>query len=79
MEWLEERSLDPAQVIYVGNDVNDLDCLKAVGCGVVVQDAHPKVRAVAQLTLEKPGGQGAIREICDLISDHIQMGDRSAG
>jgi len=59
--------MDIAQIVYVGNDVNDLDCLCAVGCGVAVGDSHPQVRAVAKIVLSALGGQGAIREIAELI------------
>jgi YrbI family 3-deoxy-D-manno-octulosonate 8-phosphate phosphatase len=55
------------QVAFVGNDVNDLDCLGWVGAPLAVQDAVPKVRAVACWITERPGGYGAVREICDLI------------
>lgn len=40
--WLREHNVDITQTIYVGNDINDLECLQAVGCGVVVADAHPQ-------------------------------------
>lgn len=67
--WLVEQDLDPANVIYVGNDVNDLPCMQQVGCVVVVADARPEVKQLANLVLERPGGQGAVRELCDLILD----------
>ncbi len=38
---LRSLELDPARVVYVGNDVNDLPCLEMVGCAVAVADAHP--------------------------------------
>jgi YrbI family 3-deoxy-D-manno-octulosonate 8-phosphate phosphatase len=65
--WLLERKLDPRQVVYVGNDANDLPCLEMVGFRVAVADAHPSVRQVADLVLDHPGGRGAIRELCDLL------------
>ena len=64
---LAERKVDPAKVVFVGNDINDLECLKAVGCGVAVKDAHEQIFNSAKLILEHNGGQGAVREICDLI------------
>ena len=66
---MQEQGYDPAQVVYVGNDVNDLPCLRLVGCPVAVADAHPAVLAQAALVLAHPGGDGAIREICDLIME----------
>ncbi len=65
--WLAEEKINPQNVIYVGNDINDLECMQQVGCGVVVADAHQEVLHGADILLTKPGGYGAVREICDLI------------
>ena len=70
--WLDELNLDPQKVIYVGNDLNDLVCMKNVGCSIAVANAHPKIFVVADLTIRNSGGDGAIREVCDIIFDHIQ-------
>lgn len=67
LRWVDERGIDLADVAYVGNDVNDLGCLHAVGLPVAVSDAHPDVLAAAQVTLRRPGGRGAVREVCDLL------------
>jgi N-acylneuraminate cytidylyltransferase len=64
---LQERQLNPAHVVYLGNDVNDLSCFPLVGCAVVVADAHPDVISQADLILSHPGGHGAVRELCDRI------------
>ncbi len=66
-QLLQERQLDPAHVVYLGNDVNDLPCFPLVGCAVVVADAHPDVLNQADLILSLPGGHGAVRELCDRI------------
>lgn len=65
--WLERRAIDPASVIYVGNDVNDLGCMQLVGCPIAVADAHPTVLASASLVLPRAGGRGAVRELADAI------------
>jgi N-acetylneuraminate synthase/sialic acid synthase len=62
-----ERGLSLEQIAYVGNDINDSECLKAVGLPIVVHDAWPEVARLARLRTERPGGQGAVREICDLF------------
>jgi len=64
---IQERRLSAAEVVYVGNDVNDLPCFPLVGCAVAVADAHPDVRAKADILLSRHGGQGAVRELCDMI------------
>lgn len=66
-DYLEEKSIDPTQVVYVGNDVNDLPCFPLVGCAVAVADALPDVLRQADLVLSRNGGFGAVREICERI------------
>ena len=61
------EGIDLADVIYVGNDLNDLECFAIVGCPVAVADAVPQVAAAARIVLSKPGGRGAIRELVDKI------------
>jgi 3-deoxy-D-manno-octulosonate 8-phosphate phosphatase (KDO 8-P phosphatase) len=65
---LTEQGLTLAQTAFVGNDINDLPCLSAVGLPVVVADAHPAVVAVARYQTHTPGGYGAVREVCDLLA-----------
>lgn len=65
--WLQERQRDPRQVIYVGNDVNDLECMTYVGYPVAVADAETPALEAARLVLSRPGGGGAVRELVDLI------------
>ncbi|OAR24984.1 transferase [Streptomyces sp. ERV7] len=62
-QWCEEQAVDPARVLYAGNDVNDLPCFSLVGWPVAVADAHDSVRAAARTVTATPGGEGAIREI----------------
>jgi N-acylneuraminate cytidylyltransferase len=70
-ELLDERGISPADVVYVGNDVNDCDCMQLVGWAVAVADAHPEVRRTADLILTSAGGHGAVRELCDRLADHL--------
>lgn len=64
---LTDRGIDPADVAYVGNDINDLGCLLLVGLPIAVADAHRDVMDVVRFVTEAPGGRGAVREVCDLI------------
>jgi YrbI family 3-deoxy-D-manno-octulosonate 8-phosphate phosphatase len=66
-EIAKAEALDLRRMIYVGNDINDLECMRAVGLGVAVADAHPTIRAEAGLILSRRGGRGAVRELADLI------------
>jgi YrbI family 3-deoxy-D-manno-octulosonate 8-phosphate phosphatase len=64
---IEEKGVSKEDVAFVGNDVNDLDCLKYVGLPIVVNDAHPDVIPYALYCTKIVGGKGAVREICDLF------------
>jgi N-acylneuraminate cytidylyltransferase len=66
-EVLEQKSVKAENVIYIGNDVNDLPCFEIAGWSVAVADAYPEVIRAADFVLSKPGGYGALREVCDLI------------
>ena len=55
------------ETAHVGDDLNDLPVLAAVGCPLAVADAIAEVRAAAAWVTEKGGGQGAVRDICDLL------------
>jgi YrbI family 3-deoxy-D-manno-octulosonate 8-phosphate phosphatase len=66
-KMLLERGISPLNVIYCGNDINDLPCFPVVGWAVAVADALPEVARQADFVLNKPGGHGAVRELCDLI------------
>jgi len=64
---LAQRQVDPARVIYVGNDINDLPCFPLVACALAVADAQPAVLRQADIVLSRRGGYGAVRELCDLL------------
>lgn len=51
----------------MGNDVNDIECLKIVGLSSCVKDSHPKVLAVSLFKTKANGGRGAVRKLCDYI------------
>jgi YrbI family 3-deoxy-D-manno-octulosonate 8-phosphate phosphatase len=61
------RGLSPAQIAYVGNDVNDLGCLRWVGLPIAVADAAAAVRAAAVRVTSRCGGRGAVREVSEWI------------
>ena len=64
---LAERGISSENVVYLGNDINDLPCFPLVGLAAAVADSHPLVIEKAQLVLSKNGGYGAVRELCDLL------------
>lgn len=68
----EARGLALSDVVYVGCNPSDLECLQQVGVGIVVADASPRMLAKAEWVLSNRGGQGAVREVTDLILSKIE-------
>lgn len=66
-EYISKSNISSDSVCYVGNDVNDLECLKKVGLPVVPSDAHEEVKKLARIILKNKGGDGAVREFCDMF------------
>ena len=71
---VDSAGLDMSVVGYVGNDINDADCLKAVALPIVVADACDEVLGFARLRTRSPGGKGAVREVCDLVFNARRAG-----
>lgn len=73
LETCKELDIDPANTMFVGNDINDIPAFKTVGIPVAVFDAYPEVSPHVLYRTRKPGGLGAVREVCDLIF-HAKQG-----
>ena len=61
-----------SQVAYIGDDINDLETLKAVGFSATPADGMPEVAAAVDYICRKKGGEGAVREIIEMILDAQQ-------
>jgi 3-deoxy-D-manno-octulosonate 8-phosphate phosphatase (KDO 8-P phosphatase) len=64
---LVDTALAPDEVAYVGDDLIDIPLLRRVGLAVAVADAVEEVKAAAHLVTQRPGGQGAVREVIEFI------------
>ena len=69
-KWLDEHSIDPQRAAYLGNDINDISCMKYVGYPFCPADAHSSVVNYAQV-LSKKGGYGVVRELADLLTKQV--------
>jgi YrbI family 3-deoxy-D-manno-octulosonate 8-phosphate phosphatase len=70
-QLLLERKVDANEVIFLGNDVNDLPCFPLVGWAVVVADGMPEAIRQADFVLARPGGHAAVRELCDMLMEQL--------
>lgn len=65
---IDENNVNKEQVIYIGDDVNDIECLNYVGCAVTVPNANIKVRELDIVSVTSScGGDGAFREVVDAL------------
>ena len=66
-KMLAELGLEPRAMSYAGDDVIDLEVMAMAGLAISVPNGHTSARAAAHWITPRPGGQGAVRDICDLI------------
>ena len=66
-EFAAATGISLQHVAYIGDDVNDLPALSIAGLSVAPANAQPPVKAVAALVLERSGGQGAVRQLVEMI------------
>lgn len=64
---LVDTELTHDEVAYIGDDLIDIPLLRRVGLAVAVADAVDEVKTAAHLITQRPGGQGAVREVIELI------------
>ena len=63
----KKQNIHLKNVCYIGNDINDIECLNAAGLAIAVKNSWPKAIKHADYVTTRLGGDGAVREICELI------------
>lgn len=66
-ELLGTAGINAMQCAYAGDDLPDIGAILHAGLGIAVANAHPVVRQQAIWCTQRSGGQGAVREICDVM------------
>jgi YrbI family 3-deoxy-D-manno-octulosonate 8-phosphate phosphatase len=67
LDYCKSLNIDPLHSAFVGNDINDIEVLKVAGISIGVKDCMPEIEEYLDFKLSRKGGDGAVREICDLI------------
>lgn len=67
IDYCAKMKMDIRKVIYVGNDQNDLEAMKAAGYGIAPKDAHREIRRIAKYILAHKGGAGAVKELAEKL------------
>ena len=77
---LSDLSLSAEEAAYMGDDVNDVDCLRAAGLAFAPADAVPEAKSAADFVTSAKGGGGAVREAAEhIISLNARCEGRSSG
>ncbi|HDH99938.1 MAG: 3-deoxy-D-manno-octulosonate 8-phosphate phosphatase [Candidatus Latescibacterota bacterium] len=66
-DLLRKHGLKDEEVAYIGDDINDIPVMRRVGVPVAVADARPEVKAIAFYVTHAKGGEGAVREVLDMV------------
>ncbi len=66
-DLLAKLKIEPAQAAFVGDDIVDLSIMLRAGFAVAVNDAHELVKQYAHWVTPSNGGQGAVRELCEVV------------
>jgi 3-deoxy-D-manno-octulosonate 8-phosphate phosphatase (KDO 8-P phosphatase) len=83
-EILADAKIDASQVAYIGDDFTDIVIMRRVGLAIATANAREEVKRAAHLVTKVPGGEGAVREVVELllkaqgrwqeILDHYEVG-----
>lgn len=65
--FCNKYNLKPDEIVFIGNDTNDEECLKIAGIAIAPSDANVKIRSSVNYITKAKGGNGVLREIADLI------------
>lgn len=63
MNYCEENCVNLGRVAFVGNDINDYEVMCSVGLKICPNDAEPEIIEIADIVLDKNGGDGVVREL----------------
>ena len=63
--WCDNLNISKEDIAYIGDDINDLEIMGAVGISACPADAHKKILEIADIKLQNKGGEGAVREFID--------------
>jgi 3-deoxy-D-manno-octulosonate 8-phosphate phosphatase (KDO 8-P phosphatase) len=66
-EILADAAIDSSEVAYIGDDFTDVVVMRRVGLAVATANARPEVKAIAHHVTQVPGGEGAVREVVELL------------
>lgn len=67
-------SIDCGRALFMGDGLMDLPAIREAGVGACPADAHPRVRDECDIVTQRPGGNGAVREVVDMLLKELDNG-----
>ena len=72
LELKQKLGLVDENIVYVGDDLPDLPIMQQVGLSIAVANAVPEIKNLADHVTKRCGGEGAVREVCDMLLHHLK-------
>ena len=72
-KYCKEKEISLENVIYIGNDLNDLEVMKVVGLPIAPLDAYAEIKEISKYILKTKGGFGVVRELYNLILEKNKL------
>ena len=72
--YCKENKINPNNILYVGNDINDKEVMGIIGYPVAPSDAHLDIKKLAKHTLETKGGYGVVKELAEILKGRMRNG-----
>ena len=69
MILLLKKNIDLSELLYIGNDINDLGAIKMTKYSACPSDSHNEIKKNVSFVLRKKGGEGVLREVSENILD----------
>ena len=66
-EYMQDKGLKAEEIVFMGDDIPDLQVMKSVGLPACPADAVPEVKQISKFISERPGGKGAVRDLIEQI------------
>lgn len=66
-EYMKEKDLKAEEIVFMGDDIPDIQVMKQVGIAACPADAVPEVKGISTFISEKPGGKGAVRDLIERV------------
>ena len=72
-DYCIQHGYNLSRVVYIGNDLNDLEVMKIVGFPIAPTDAHPKIKRLSKLVTKAKGGEGVVKEVSDCAEGFLMF------